>query len=106
MPAGFTAHPGKAAMQIPAVQILVDHIHDMGPPKTKPGRIPVVPNALQVLEMIFHAFVIAAVFGLARVIHIDLKIRSWHGNTCGGGWKTRSLSIVNIFVNTNVSFFG
>lgn len=33
MAAGIAAHPGKAAMYIPAVQIEVDHVQHIGAPK-------------------------------------------------------------------------
>jgi hypothetical protein len=56
----FTANPGKTKVKITAIQVLINHSHDICPPEAVPGSIPVIPCSFQRFEMIFNTFIIGA----------------------------------------------
>ncbi len=55
MSAIATPHPGKPQVQIPAVQIPVNHVPDIGPEKAILTLAAIIPGHLQVFKMILHA---------------------------------------------------
>ena len=55
MPAIATSYPGKTQMQIPAVQISVNHVPDIGPEKSILILVSIIPNHFQFFKMILHA---------------------------------------------------
>jgi hypothetical protein len=72
MPAFFTTDPGKTHMKITAVEISINHRHDVCPPETIPGCIHVIPCPFQLFKMIFNTFVICACPGIAGLVKIKI----------------------------------
>jgi len=68
--AGFASHPGKAQVQVSAVQTPVNHILDIGSKKTVSALVALFPDHFQVFEMILHAMKIMGLLGLARLVDI------------------------------------
>ena len=72
MTAILTPHPGKPKMQIPAVQIPVNHVPDIGPEKPVLTLIAIVPYHFQVFRMVLDAL---EVMGLPRVAQfVDIRL--------------------------------
>jgi hypothetical protein len=65
-----TSHPGKSQVQVPAVQIPVNHVPDIGPEKPVLVLIVVIPDHLQVFKMILHALKIRRLLRIARFIKV------------------------------------
>jgi hypothetical protein len=68
--AGLASHPGKTQMQVPAVQIPVNHILDIGSKKTVSALVAFFPEPFQVFEMVLYALKIMGLLGLARLVDI------------------------------------
>jgi hypothetical protein len=68
--AGFASHPGKAQVQVPAVEIPIDHILYIGSKKSVSALIAFFPVRLQVFEMVLHASKVMRLLGLARLVDI------------------------------------
>lgn len=64
-------YPGESAMQVPAIQITVNDIHEMGAPEAKMRGIPVVPKLIQFFKMILNALVVATGLWAARAIDVE-----------------------------------
>jgi len=62
IPTLFTTDPGKSHMEITAVEISVNHIHDVCPPETVPGCIHIIPCPFKLFKMIFDTLVITGFF--------------------------------------------
>ena len=58
----------RTSVRIAAVQISINHVRYIRSPEPVSGRVQVVPNAFQFLEMIFHAFVERAVLWVSRLV--------------------------------------
>ena len=71
MPTFRAFYPGESAMQVPAIQITVNDLHDMGAPEAKMRGIPVIPKLIQFFKMILNALVVAAGFRTARAIDVE-----------------------------------
>jgi hypothetical protein len=78
MPAFFTTDPGKTHMKITAVEISINHRHDVCPPETIPGCIHVIPCPFQLFKMIFNTFVICVCLGIARLIKAAKLAPRWN----------------------------
>jgi hypothetical protein len=52
VPAMVASNPRKAAMQVPTIQVFVNHIHNNGVPKPINRCIAFIPNALNLFKMI------------------------------------------------------
>lgn len=70
MPAIATSHPGKPQMQIPAIQIPVNHVPDIRPEKPVLVLIAVLPDHLQVFKMILHALEVRRLLRMARFVKV------------------------------------
>jgi len=53
--AGLASHAGKTQMQVPAVQIPVNHILDIGSKKIVSALVAFFPDHFQIFEMVLHA---------------------------------------------------
>ena len=73
MSAFVTPNPGESGMQIAAVQVLENHVHNVGSPETIPALVLIVPCAFQLFEVIFHALIISARFGVARLVNTQFR---------------------------------
>jgi hypothetical protein len=70
MPAIRAPHPGKPQVQIPAVQISVNHIPDIGSEKSILIPVSIMPNHFQVFKMILHALEVRCLLRMKRLIDI------------------------------------
>ncbi len=70
MAAIATSHPGKSQVQVPAVQIPVNHVPDIGPEKPVLVLIAVIPDHLQVFKMILHALEVSRFLRIARFVKV------------------------------------
>ena len=73
MPAIFTFHPGKAEMQIAAVQISINHFFHIGSPEPISIHIAVIPQRFKLLEMRFNTTKIMACPRLPGFIDIKFN---------------------------------
>jgi hypothetical protein len=71
MTALFTFNPGKTEVKIPALQIPVNDLRDIFPPKTEAGGIPIVPDPPQLLEMGFDAFIVTTNLLISWLIYLE-----------------------------------
>ena len=78
MAAIFAFDPGKTAMQIPTVQIPVDHIQRIGTPIAVPACIAIIPNPLQLLKVRLNRTKIIACAWIPRSINIGAGFRGFH----------------------------
>jgi len=65
------SHPGKSQMQVPAVQIPVNHVPDIRSEKSILTLVAIIPDHLKGLKMILHAMEamrLARIPGLIEVI--------------------------------------
>jgi hypothetical protein len=77
-PAVHTFDPGKTTSKIPAIQVPADDILYVRPPESQTGRISIVPNLFQLLEMRFNAPVVAAGARVARAVNVQVrKVGYW-----------------------------
>jgi hypothetical protein len=82
MAAIVASNPGEAASQVAAVQIPVNHVRYIWSPESVPGRVQIVPNRFQFLEMVFHAVVEGRFPGFARLVDPgDVFVRFRHGES-------------------------
>ena len=70
MTAIMASHPGKPQMQVPAVQIPVNHISDIGSEKPVLPLIAIIPDHFQVFEMGLYALEVMGLARIARLIDI------------------------------------
>jgi hypothetical protein len=70
MAEGFTSHPGKPEVQIPAVQIPVNHFLHIRPEKAVWLLITMFPDHFQVFEMGLYALKIMGFSRMARFVNI------------------------------------
>jgi hypothetical protein len=61
----------ESTMQVPAIQITVNNIHDMGAPESKMKGIPLVPSLIQFFKMILNALVVATGLWATRAINVE-----------------------------------
>jgi hypothetical protein len=71
MTALFAFDPSEAEMKIPALQIPVNHLQDIFPPKSEPGCISIVPDPFQLLEMGFDTFVVPSGARVSWLIYLE-----------------------------------
>jgi hypothetical protein len=64
-------YPGESTMQISAIQITVNDLHDMRAPESKMRGIPVVPKLIQFFKMILNALVVAAGLWVSQAIDVE-----------------------------------
>ncbi len=85
MAAFVTPDPGKPHVDIPAVQVFINHGHDVCSPETQAGCIHAVPHPFQFFKMIFNTFIVCACLGVTRLVNIKI-ICCWlgHGKTDNG----------------------
>ena len=87
MPASVAFHPGKTAMQIPAVQIPVNDLFYPGPPEAVSPFVTILPFRLQGFEMRLYTLVITADLWVAGGVNgreVDCGYRNRHGGIlCG-----------------------
>ena len=69
-----TFYPGKAEMQISALQIAQDNVHYIGAPEAVPALIAVIPNPFQLLEMVLRATIIIALPGVAGTVAVGNEL--------------------------------
>ena len=65
-----TFDPCKATMQIAAIQITINDLHDIRPPESVIRGIALVPEPFQFFEVGLYALVIAACARMARAVDI------------------------------------
>jgi len=70
MPAIRAPHPGKPQVQIPAVQISVNHIPDIGSEKSILIPVSIIPNHFQFFKMGFHALKVMGLSWVARFVKV------------------------------------
>jgi hypothetical protein len=60
--------PGETEMQVAAIQVSIDHIHDIWPPVAVSAFVAVIPGHFQLLEIRFDAPVITTGHWVARLV--------------------------------------
>ena len=60
--------PGETEMQVAAIQVSIDHIHDIWPPVAVSAVVAVTPSHFQHLEIRFDALVIMTCLWVARLV--------------------------------------
>ncbi len=73
MPTIFTFHPGKAEMQIAAVQISINHFFHIRTPKPISIHVAVIPQLFKLLEMRFNTTEIMAYLWIPGFIDIKFN---------------------------------
>jgi hypothetical protein len=68
--AGFASQPGKAQVEVPAVEIPVDHILSIRSKESVFALIALFPVRFQVFERVLHASKVMRLLGLARLVDI------------------------------------
>lgn len=71
MAAFVTPDPGKPHVEIPAVQVFINHSHDVCPPEAQAGCIHAVPHPFQFFKMIFNTVIVCACLGVTRLVNIQ-----------------------------------
>jgi len=70
--------PGETEMQVAAIQVFIDHIHDIWPPVAVSAFVAVIPGHFQLLEIRFDASLLLVVLGLLNgKFWLPGKILSW-----------------------------
>jgi hypothetical protein len=70
MPAIATPHPGISQVQVPAVQIPVNHVPDIRSEKSILTLVAIIPGHLQVFKMILHALEVRRLMRIARFVRV------------------------------------
>jgi len=81
MSALIAAHPGKAEVQIAALQIAVNRIRHIRPPEPIPRCVSIIPEAFQLFKVVLHATKITAGLRIAGPIGIKIKMLRCLGST-------------------------
>jgi hypothetical protein len=68
--AGFASHPGKAQVEVPAVEITVNHILSIRSKESVSALIAFFPVPFLVFKMVLHASKVMRLLGLARLVDI------------------------------------
>jgi hypothetical protein len=68
--AGFASHPGKAQVEVSAVEIPIDHILYIGSKESVSALIAFFPVPFQVFKMVLYASKVMRLLGLARLVDI------------------------------------
>lgn len=71
MTAIATPHPGKSQVQVPAVPVPINYVPDRGPEKPVLPPIAIIPDHLQVFEMILHALKVRRLMRIERFVDIE-----------------------------------
>jgi hypothetical protein len=67
-------HPRKAKMQIAALQVAIDHIGDIGPLEPVARCIAILPEHLQLFNVILHTAIITAILRISGLVNAGINI--------------------------------
>ena len=68
MAADSAFDPGETEMQVAAIQVFIDHIHDIWLPVAVSAFVAVIPGHFQLLEIRFDAPIIMTCLWVARLV--------------------------------------
>jgi|GEM_PF-6687913 len=68
MAAIHASHPGESAVQVPAIQVPMDHIRHIGPPPAVNAGIAIIPKPFELFEVRLHAPVVVTDLGVSRPV--------------------------------------
>ncbi len=64
-------------MKITAIQVFIDHGHDICPPESIPKCVHVIPDPFQIFKVIFNTFVVCTCLGITGLVNIKLCVAVW-----------------------------
>ena len=79
MTAFFAAHPGKSHMEVTAIQVSINHSHDVCPSEAQAGCIHIVPRPFKFFKMILNTYLIYACLWISWLVNIKI-ISCWLGH--------------------------
>ena len=73
MAAGSAFDPGETEMQVVAIQVSIDHIHDIWPPIAVSAFVAVISSHFQLLEIRFDTSLLLVVLDLFNGKHLAAR---------------------------------